>query len=105
MNLSAYIKDRRGNGAELARVLGVSRSQLANMASGNASISTARCVQIEQATSRRVMRWDLRPTDWHLNWPELIGIIGSPSLIANQSCQVAAPRRSKQTRELEGGHA
>lgn len=29
------------------------------------------CVGIEQATNAIVMRWDLRPDDWHLIWPEL----------------------------------
>jgi hypothetical protein len=26
------------------------------------------------------MRWDLRPHDWHLVWPELVGIEGAPQL-------------------------
>lgn len=26
---------------------------------------------IEQASKERVMRWDLRPDDWHRIWPEL----------------------------------
>lgn len=36
------------------------------------------CVAIEQATEREVMRWDLRPSDWWLIWPELIGADGAP---------------------------
>lgn len=27
--------------------------------------------QIEEATDGAVMRWDLRPDDWHRIWPEL----------------------------------
>ncbi len=26
------------------------------------------------------MRWDLRPNDWHLIWPELIGTDGAPKI-------------------------
>ena len=39
-----------------------------------------RCVQIEHATSGAVRRWDLRPTDWHRIWPELIGQPGAPEV-------------------------
>ena len=38
------------------------------------------CVAIEQDTGRAVMRWDLRPDDWHLIWPELIGQPGAPAV-------------------------
>lgn len=37
------------------------------------------CTAIEQATERQVCRWDLRPEDWHLIWPELIGAEGAPA--------------------------
>lgn len=37
---------------------------------------------IEQATVGRVMRWDLRPEDWHRIWPELIGAMGAPDVPA-----------------------
>ena len=42
--------------------------------------SPENCVAIEQATERAVMRWDLRPSDWHRIWPELIGAPGAPRL-------------------------
>ena len=35
---------------------------------------------MERATDRRVMRWDLRPADWHLIWPELVGTAGAPDV-------------------------
>jgi hypothetical protein len=38
------------------------------------------CVAIERETGRQVMRWDLRPLDWHEIWPELIGLPGAPAL-------------------------
>jgi DNA-binding transcriptional regulator YdaS (Cro superfamily) len=41
--------------------------------------SPLNCVQIERATDRAVMRWDLRPKDWHLVWPELVGTEGAPA--------------------------
>lgn len=32
----------------------------------------ATCVLIEKNSAGAVRRWDLRPDDWHLIWPELI---------------------------------
>jgi DNA-binding transcriptional regulator YdaS (Cro superfamily) len=37
-------------------------------------------VRIEQVTGGAVMRWDLRPDDWHRIWPELIGQAGAPDV-------------------------
>lgn len=36
------------------------------------------CATIEQACDRAVMRWHLRPDDWHRIWPELVGQPGAP---------------------------
>lgn len=38
----------------------------------------ARCVEIERDSGGELRRWDLRPRDWHLIWPELIGTDGAP---------------------------
>jgi DNA-binding transcriptional regulator YdaS (Cro superfamily) len=38
------------------------------------------CVSMEQVTEGAIKRWDLRPADWHLIWPELIGAEGSPAI-------------------------
>lgn len=71
MNLKQYIQSARGAASGLAEKLGVSPSYLSQMAAGTSPISTERCVLIEEATAGAVMRWDLRPDDWHANWPEL----------------------------------
>ena len=42
--------------------------------------SPENCVSIEQATGSKVMRWDLRPLDWHRIWPELINADGAPEV-------------------------
>jgi DNA-binding transcriptional regulator YdaS (Cro superfamily) len=36
------------------------------------------CSAIERATGGAVMRWDLRPDDWHLIWPELQAFPDAP---------------------------
>jgi DNA-binding transcriptional regulator YdaS (Cro superfamily) len=38
----------------------------------------AKCVEIERDSEGELRRWDLRPRDWHLIWPELIGAEGAP---------------------------
>lgn len=42
------------------------------------------CVTIERETHNVVRRWDLRPSDWSLIWPELIGAEGAPAVPATQ---------------------
>lgn len=37
-------------------------------------------MSIESATEGRVKRWDVRPADWHLIWPDLIGTEGAPDI-------------------------
>lgn len=46
--------------------------------------SASSCVAIERATAGAVRRWDLRPTDWHQIWPELIGVEGAPAVPADE---------------------
>lgn len=72
MKLKLYLLNGgRGCARDLAEKIGVSRSYLSQMASGQASISPKRCVQIEIATEGLVTREDLHPK-WHEIWPELL---------------------------------
>ena len=43
-------------------------------------VPVERCAQLEAETGRAVMRWDLRPDDWHRIWPELVGMPGAPKI-------------------------
>lgn len=43
------------------------------------------CVVIEVMSERKVRRWDLRPRDWHLIWPELVGTEGAPPIPTAQA--------------------
>lgn len=47
------------------------------------------CVAIERATAGAVTRRDLRPDDWHLIWPELIGKEGAPAIESARAGEVA----------------
>jgi DNA-binding transcriptional regulator YdaS (Cro superfamily) len=49
-------------------------------ARGVKPVPVPRCCPIEIATGGDVMRWDLRPNDWHAIWPELRKHKNAPAL-------------------------
>lgn len=81
MDLRTYTQSLpRGGVGEFAAKLGISvvyLSQLAARQDGRQA-SPELCVLIERESGSAVPRWDLRPSDWHLIWPELIGADGAP---------------------------
>jgi hypothetical protein len=52
-------------------------------------LGSAICVRIEQQSGGKVRRWHLRPGDWWMHWPELIGAEGAPK-VRRQKKAVAA---------------
>jgi DNA-binding transcriptional regulator YdaS (Cro superfamily) len=62
-----------------AEALGVSAQRLCNWG-GRRGVPVEWCARVEQVLN--VRRWDLRPDDWHLIWPELIGTEGAPDVPA-----------------------
>lgn len=62
----------------LSQAIGVPASLISGWSSGTRPIPAERCPVIEAATRGAVTRRDLRPDDWHLIWPELIGTEGAP---------------------------
>lgn len=69
-----------GSQAELARILRISPAMVNQWAQGKRPVPVEYCAPIDGATKGAVRRWDLRPDDWHLIWPELIGTEGAPAL-------------------------
>lgn len=64
--------------AELARSLGVPAAWVSQMAAGARPIPPHLCPSIERWTKGEVRRWNLRPNDWHLIWPELVDAADAP---------------------------
>lgn len=56
---------------EFARKMGRSPSQVYHWKVGLKPVPLELCTVFEAASNGLVMRWDLRPDDWHLIWPEL----------------------------------
>lgn len=79
MNFADYWKsipvpDRRS----LAERCGTSFGFLQNIVYGSRECGPALAVALERATDGTVRRWHMRPADWHLIWPELVGSDGAP---------------------------
>lgn len=68
-----------GSQSALADLLGVMQPTVSEWLNGKRPVPIGRCSQIERVTAGAVRRWHLRPTDWHLIWPELIGAEGAPT--------------------------
>ncbi len=80
MRLMEYLNMERGRGAAVALSVGVSPTFLSQIANGVRPAPADHCAAIERSTGGSVRRWDLRPTDWHRIWPELIGAEGAPAV-------------------------
>ena len=77
--------------AAAARKLGVRTPSVIEWKKRN-TVPIERCAPIERLTGGRFKRWGMRPGDWHLIWPELVGAEGAP----------AAPVSSALAAESEG---
>ena len=68
--------DAAGGLTRIAEACGASIQTVSNWRKRGVPID--QCAAIEKACARAVMRWDLRPDDWHRIWPELVGMPGAP---------------------------
>ncbi len=82
MNLLQHLQAQRGRAVSVARRCGLTSAFLSQIARGVRPAPAERCAAIERATEGAVRRWDLRPADWHLIWPELVGAEGAPPVQA-----------------------
>lgn len=81
MDLKNYLSAMAGPEREaFAKRCDTSRGHLQNVMYGVRECATDLAVLIERQSDGAVRRWDLRPTDWHRHWPELIGAEGAPEI-------------------------
>jgi DNA-binding transcriptional regulator YdaS (Cro superfamily) len=69
-----------GSLAKFAKLIGVSKQLMNHWANGSQPVPIPYCPLIECVSKGSVMRWDLRPNDWWLIWPELKDRADSPPL-------------------------
>ena len=79
MKLGEYLLQERGRTVAVARQACLAPAFLSQIALGHREAPPARTPALEKATNFHVRRWDLRPRDWHLIWPELVGTDDAPS--------------------------
>lgn len=81
MRLRDYLKQMSQDQRDAFASLVVSSTgHLKNVGYGYKSCSSVLAAAIERHSGSKVKRWDLRPDDWHLIWPELIGTKGAPKV-------------------------
>lgn len=61
-------------------MVNVQPTSLLQSMNGERPLSPKKCVEVEVKSGGELRRWDLRPNDWHLIWPELVGKRGAPPI-------------------------
>ncbi len=72
------VNDRR----QLAGLIGCNEQYLYQCLTGRNAMQPIDATRAERVTAGRLRRWHVRPKDWHLIWPELIGHEGAPPVDA-----------------------
>ena len=57
---------------------GTTRAYLRQIGYGNKTATPIVATSIERETFQKITRKQLRPNDWHLIWPELLGLAPDP---------------------------
>lgn len=79
MNLGTYL-DTVETARSFAEKLGKTAVQISHWKTGFRPVPIEHCAEIERVTGGKVTRKDLRPTDWQLIWPELVGAEDAPQV-------------------------
>jgi len=76
--IQAAMDELKVNVGGFAAAIDVSPQLVSFMRKGERSVPPDKAPLICSLTGGKVKRWELRPDDWHLIWPELIGTDGAP---------------------------
>ena len=91
MRLADYIRPLAEDvRRDVAQRCATSYLHLRNVAFSGKSCGVLLAVALERETAGAVRRWDLRPHDWHLIWPELVGAEGAPPVPQAEEVRDAA---------------
>lgn len=60
-----------------------------------------KAVWLERASGGVLRRWHVRRKDWHLQWPELVGLEGAPPVPIPESKAKAKPRTKEKGESKE----
>jgi DNA-binding transcriptional regulator YdaS (Cro superfamily) len=62
----------------VAAKLGISEQYLYQCLTGRKNMRPEEAVRVERDSASGIRRWQVRISDWHLIWPELINAEGAP---------------------------
>lgn len=88
MDLKTYLKSLPDDEARaaFAESCGTTIGHMRNtLYDANKKLAPAVCVKAEKNSAGALMRWHLRPGDWHEIWPELRARKGAPSIPAAEA--------------------
>lgn len=80
---------------KLAQAMGLSPQRITNWR--KRGVPVEHCAELEAITNCAVRRWEMRPNDWFVIWPELIGTEGAPKTDADPSPCVKPARKSRKS--------
>jgi len=84
MDLTPFLKNLSDQSDEVLAAFAerceTSIGHLRNIGYGYRPCAPALAVRIELESGHEIRRWDLRPNDWHLIWPELKDADGAPEV-------------------------
>lgn len=63
---------------QMAAEIGCNERFLWQCLTGRNAMQPLDAVQVEVQTRGKLRRWHVRPKDWHLIWPEIVGQEGAP---------------------------
>lgn len=78
MKLNDYLQAERGRARRIAEAVNKSPAFVYQMGGGKRPVPVPLAKRIVQATGGVVTLQELRPDDWQLIWPELVGAAGAP---------------------------
>ena len=82
MDAIAEAIEKAGGPSKVAALLGSSAQAVCFWRDGNRRFPVEHGARLSEASG--VPRWRLRPLDWHVIWPELVGTDGAPPIPADQ---------------------
>ena len=90
MENPSFVIDRLGGTNAVARRTGVKPPSVTGWRTNGIPDDKLLLLAVDIERKIGVRRWALRPGDWHLIWPELIGSEGAPALPSQQEVRDAA---------------
>lgn len=85
----SQVVEIHGGPTKVAAALGVTPQAVCFWRDGKRRLPVELIPVLERLAGGAVMRWDFRPLDWWVIWPELVGTDGAPDVPAEEARDAA----------------